>query len=93
MSPPEVWGPPVWTFFHVLAEKVNENAYPIIKNQLFLIVQKIFGFLPCPECSRDALGFLGIVKINDLRSKTDFKNMLFFFHNHLNSKSLFVNIF
>ena len=86
MSPPEVWGPPVWTFFHVLAEKVNENAYPIIKNQLFLIIQKICGFLPCPECSRDAAGFLGKVKINDLRSKTDFKNMLFFFHNHVNSK-------
>ena len=86
MSPPEVWGPPVWTFFHVLAEKVNENAYPIIKNQMFMIIQKICGFLPCPECSRDAANFLGKVRINDLRSKTDFKNMLFFFHNHVNSK-------
>jgi hypothetical protein len=86
MSPPEVWGPPVWTFFHVLAEKVNENAYPIIKNQLFIIIQKICGFLPCPECSQHATGFLGKVRINDLRSKTDFKNMLFFFHNYVNSK-------
>ena len=79
MSPPEVWGPPVWTFFHVLAEKVTENAYPIIKNQMFRIIQKICGFLPCPECSQHATIFLGKVKINDLRNKTDFKNMLFFF--------------
>ena len=86
MSPPEVWGPPVWTFFHVLAEKVNENAYPIIKNQMFIIIQKICGFLPCPECAKDAAGFLGKVRINDLRNKTDFKNMLFFFHNYVNSK-------
>ena len=25
MSPPEIWGPPVWTFFHTLAEKLNED--------------------------------------------------------------------
>ena len=86
MSPPETWGPPIWTFFHVLAEKVNENAYPIIKTQMFTLIQKICAYLPCPECSRDATIFLGKVKINTLGSKTDFKNMLFFFHNYVNSK-------
>ena len=86
MSPPEVWGPPIWTFFHVLAEKVNENAFPIIKNQLFLVIKRICGFLPCPECSRDANIFLEKVKINEFKNKNDFKNMLFFFHNHVNLK-------
>jgi hypothetical protein len=86
MSPPEVWGPPVWTFFHVLAEKVNEHAYPIIKQNMFIIIQKICGVLPCPECSQHATGFLGKVRINDLKNKTDFKNMLFFFHNYVNSR-------
>jgi len=86
MSPPEVWGPPIWTFFHVLAEKVNEHAFPIIKNQLFLVIKRICGFLPCPECSRDANIFLEKVKINEFKNKNDFKNMLFFFHNHVNLK-------
>ena len=34
MSPPEVWGPPIWTLFHVLAEKINERAYPFYAGQL-----------------------------------------------------------
>ena len=86
MSPPEIWGPPVWTFFHVLAEKVDENAYKVIKKQMFIIIKKICGFLPCPECSRDANNFLGKINMNNLTEKTDFKNMLYFFHNHVNFK-------
>ena len=45
MSPPEVWGPAVWTLFHTLAEKINEKAFPFIKGQLFGQIKRICLYL------------------------------------------------
>ena len=86
MSPPEVWGPAIWTLFHTLAEKVTEQAYPSVKVQLFGQIRRICTFLPCPECSADATNFLAKVNINDLKTKVDFRNTFYLFHNMVNSK-------
>ena len=86
MSPPNVWGPAVWTLFHTLSEKVSEEAYPFIKFQLFSQIRRICGFLPCPECSADATKFLAKININDLKTKIDFKNVFYLFHNWVNAK-------
>ena len=86
MSPPEVWGPAVWTLFHTLAEKVNPNAYPIVFPSLFNIVSKICKFLPCPECSMDASIFLAKIRVSDLKTKESFKKLLCVFHNTVNAK-------
>jgi len=86
MPPPEVWGPAVWTLFHVLAEKVSEDAYVLIKEGLFGQIKKICGFLPCPECSADASRFLEKINIRELKTKTDFKKCIYLFHNWVNVK-------
>jgi hypothetical protein len=86
MSPPEVWGPPIWTLFHVLAEKINEHAYPFFMSQLFQVIKMICSALPCPECTQDATIFLSKIKLQDLKTKNDFKNMIYIFHNHVNVK-------
>ena len=41
MSPPDLWGPPVWLFIHTLAEKINENDFKILGPQLFTIIKRI----------------------------------------------------
>jgi hypothetical protein len=86
MSPPEVWGPAVWTLFHTLGEKINEEAYPYVSNELFKLIVRICKFLPCPECSNDASNFLAKIKMSELKTKTDFKNTFYLFHNYVNSK-------
>jgi len=86
MSPPEVWGPAVWSLFHTLAEKVNENAYPYIAKQLFNLIVRICRFLPCPECSIDASNFLAKIRIENLKTKADFKQTFYLFHNYVNAK-------
>ena len=86
MSPPEVWGPPIWTLFHVLAEKINERAYPFYVGQIFRVIKMICSALPCPECTQDATIFLNKIKLQDLKTKNDFKNMIYLFHNHVNVK-------
>lgn len=86
MSPPEVWGPAVWSLFHTLAEKVNPHAYPFIAKRLFNVIVRICRFLPCPECSTDASNFLAKIKIENLKTKDDFKQMFYLFHNYVNAK-------
>jgi hypothetical protein len=86
MPPPEIWGPPIWTFFHTLAEKVNEDEFPKIKLILFSYIKRICNFLPCPECSSHAYQFLAKVNVNLIKTKDDFKNMLYVFHNAVNKR-------
>jgi Erv1 / Alr family len=86
MPAPEVWGPATWTLFHVLAENVNEFAYPRIVGQIFDVIKRVCSALPCPECAQDATIFLSKVRLHELRTKNDFKNMIYMFHNYVNAK-------
>jgi len=86
MPPPEVWGPPIWTLFHVLAEKINENAYHYYVGQIFNVIKTICSALPCPECTNDATIFLAKIKVQDLKTKVNLKNMIYLFHNYVNVK-------
>jgi hypothetical protein len=86
MAPPEVWGPPVWNFIHTLAEKVNEDYFNVVKTTLFSIIKRICIYLPCPECSQHANFFLMKVNIAKINNKSEFKHMLFVFHNVVNNR-------
>ncbi len=81
---PDVWGPPTWTLFHTLAEKLHEDTFPILGAQLFFHIKKICANLPCPECSQHASAFLAKINFNGIKSKNEFKQMLCFFHNTVN---------
>jgi len=83
MSPPEVWGPPVWALFHTLsAQLVNDDLI----HPLFSYIQRICKFLPCPECSQDATLFLQKVNLNDIKTTDDLSKTMYIFHNHVNRK-------
>lgn len=86
MPSPKVWGPAVWTLFHTLAEKIREDMYPYLSQQLFNIIVRICNYLPCPDCSADASVFLAKIKISDLKTKEQFKNTFYLFHNYVNAK-------
>ena len=86
MSPPEVWGPPVWTLFHALAENINESYYKMIASGLFGLIRRTCLYLPCPECSRDATNILNNVNPQSIQTKQGLINTLYLFHNQVNSK-------
>ena len=86
MSPPGVWGPAVWTLFHVLADRINEQAYPLLYPQLFQFIKRICANLPCPDCAKDATMFLAKVNIQNLKTKYDLIKLLYIFHNYVNKK-------
>jgi hypothetical protein len=84
MPAPEVWGPPIWTLFHVLAEKINSEHYNTIFPQLFSFIKRVCAVLPCPECSQHATQFLAKLKPQDISNKESFKNTFYLFHNMVN---------
>ncbi|MFY7728231.1 MAG: ERV1/ALR-related protein [Flavobacterium sp.] len=86
MSPPEVWGPAVWTLFHTLIEHLDANAYPHVVQSLYHMIVRICQVLPCPDCSRDASLFLAKINLRDYKTKDEFKTMLYLFHNWVNAK-------
>jgi hypothetical protein len=83
---PEEWGPPIWTLFHCLAEKMREESFPMVGRPLFGHIYKIVSFLPCPECSQHAKSFLAKINPGTLKNKADFKNTLYVFHNAVNKR-------
>ena len=83
---PNQWGPPIWTFFHTLAEKINDQHFHSIFPVLFSFIRRICRVLPCPECSEHATHFLMRVNPDGVRNKTDFQNIMCIFHNVVNKR-------
>jgi len=81
------WGPPTWYLFHTLAEKVNENNFAYIRNDLVNNIIAICKNLPCPKCASHASEYMSKINVNSIRTKNDLKNMLFIFHNEVNSRT------
>lgn len=85
MSPTE-WGPPTWTLFHTLTEKIKEESYPQIGFQLFSYICRICYILPCPDCSQHARDFLAKIKPEHVKTKDGLRNLMYMFHNVVNKR-------
>ena len=85
MSPSQ-WGPPTWMFIHTLAEKVKDEEFPKIGQQIIANIQQICYNLPCPDCADHSRIFWSKVKVGNIQSKTDLVNLLYVFHNCINKR-------
>jgi hypothetical protein len=85
---PSNWGPPTWDLMHTLAEKVKEDKYQAIFNQLYGYITQICYNLPCPECAMHARQFLSKVKSQELKQKQNLIDLLFVFHNLVNKRKI-----
>ena len=85
MSPSQ-WGPSIWTLFHTLIEKSKEESYAIIGSHLYSFIYQICMSLPCDVCTQHAKNFLSKVNVSQLKTKTDLKNLIYVFHNAVNSR-------
>jgi hypothetical protein len=83
---PNKWGPPTWTLFHTIAEKIHEDVFPKLLPEIIFFLKKICSSLPCPECSQHAMQFWKKINISGIKTKTDLKNMLCLFHNIVNKR-------
>jgi hypothetical protein len=87
MAPPEVWGPPLWIFFHTITAKVKDGLDVNVYKGLFRLIKTICKNLPCPTCSTDATLFLSKINEDVINSKQKLINNIYIFHNYVNSKT------
>ena len=78
------WGKATWFLFHSLAEKVKEERFLEVKKELCNNVYRICNCLPCEICRKHAIEYMRNVNFDNIKTKTDFKKMLFNFHNVVN---------
>jgi hypothetical protein len=83
---PDVWGPPIWTLFHCLAEKIKEEKFAELGPQIYSFIVQICKMLPCPECSAHASQFLSKIKPAAITSKDILRSVLFTFHTNVNTR-------
>lgn len=85
---PEQWGPPIWTLFHTLTEKINEESYSNIGLELFGFIKQICNYLPCPECAGHATRFLSGVKLETVSTKEGLRKIIFVLHQNVNMRKM-----
>jgi hypothetical protein len=86
MPPPEVWGPPIWTFFHTLAYKLDNPKFQLLHGEAFSLIKQICTLLPCPDCSEHATAFLNKIKGNEINSPSKFVNLFYLFQKSVNAR-------
>ena len=81
-----IWGKYTWYFFHTLAEKIREEHFDNNRENLITIFKEICAVLPCPTCRAHAVESNKKVNWSLIRTKEDFKNFIFAFHNKISIK-------
>jgi len=83
------WGEPTWYLFHVLAEKVKDEHFSQIREGLLNTIYSICANLPCPDCAEHASAYMNGINYKTIKTKEQFKYMLYSFHNTVNIKKGF----
>jgi hypothetical protein len=84
------WGEPTWFFFHTLAEKIGDEHFTIVKNDLLNFIFLISSNLPCPICSVHAMDYLKTNNFYNISTKEQLIIFLFNFHNDVNKRKNYV---
>lgn len=80
------WGRATWFLFHSLAEKVKDEYFIQIKQELCNQIYRICTSLPCLLCQKHAVEYMSNVNFKSIKTKEDLKKMLFNFHNVVNAQ-------
>ena len=81
-----LWGAPTWFLLHTLAEKVKDDSFNSIRNDLFEMIRTICSNLPCPKCSNHAIEYMKYINFNSITNKRELQLFLFQFHNDVNKR-------
>lgn len=82
-----LWGTYTWLLFHWMAEQIKEEYFISERETLLRFVVQICSQLPCPTCREHARQYLIHTSINLVKTKLEFRNYMFHFHNVVNVRS------
>ena len=81
------WGSSVWFLFHTISCRIDNNFYLSNYQYIWGFIKKICYNLPCPLCTKHAIEYINRISINQINTKDKLKNVLFAFHNSVNSRT------
>ena len=70
------WGEPTWYLFHALAEKVKEDKFHIVRQELLNTIYSICKNLPCPLCANHATEYMNGINFNTIQTKQNLIDFL-----------------
>ena len=80
------WGRPIWTFFHVMAQKMKPEYFNLVIKDFLRFILLICGTLPCPVCSAHASEYMRSINLNNIRCREDLIQLFYNFHNVVNQR-------
>jgi hypothetical protein len=83
----QLWGEATWYFFHTMVEKIMEEYFLELRDQLVEMIKNICSYLPCPVCAEHATNYMRNVSFASFQTKEDLKIFLFTFHNDVNKRT------
>ena len=81
-----IWGNATWTFMHTLVHKIKPEYFNKLIGDILALIVRICNTLPCPICKQHAVHYINNVNFKTIKTQEDLKDMLFHFHNNVNSK-------
>ena len=92
---PVEWGPVVWKYLHIVAEKLGSTGNKIVDTDLAnyyeTLITTLHQVLPCTECQAHTTSYISqnpfplLKTLNGEQQRTSARNWLFAFHNHVRS--------
>ena len=83
----KLWGPIVWSFFHIYAQQINPVFFKNNTKMCLNVINDICQSLPCPMCTNHAKQFLKNYNFNSIKTKEQLILFLFNFHNDVNIRT------
>ena len=85
-SSKKYWGEPTWYLFHSIAARINSDFYCENYKEIWEFIKLCCSMLPCPYCRNHAVFYTNQIKLNDVNKKEKLIQVLFNFHNSVNSR-------
>jgi len=80
------WGEPTWFLFHTLSQKIKEESFPQVKQELLDIFFLICRNLPCPTCAEHATQYMQKINFARIQTKQQLIELFYQFHNTVNAR-------
>jgi len=82
----QIWGNITWKLFHSLTINIKDDIDVTQIQECIKLIKNICNNLPCPQCARDATQLLKKSNISQIKTKAEFKQFMYIFHNKVNVK-------
>ena len=92
LLPPTQWGPILWKYLHIIAEKMGQTKNKIMDadqaTYIKTLITMLPSILPCPDCQNHSETYLAGYPFPSLKDTTGtlrdaIRTWLFLFHNHV----------